>query len=116
MVDTVAAYLNQVYPPDAIPLYVKFVALALNRDPDQTYRVKKYIYGLPDSGRAYYEAYSKHLSDHSYLKSVHDPCLFMKIKSPKRRVYIWIHLDDTLVAADLLEDIEEFKEEIKKRF
>ena len=40
----------------------------------------------------------------------------MKIKSSKRRVYIWIHVDDTLVAADLLEDIEEFKENIKKRF
>ena len=119
MIDTVAAYLNQEYPADAKPLYVKLpklVALALNRNPDQTYRVKKYIYGLPDSGRAYYEAYSKHLTENGYLKSVHDPCLFMKITSPTRRVYIWIHVDDTLVAADYPEDIERFKEDIMKRF
>ena len=53
MVDTVAAYLNQVYPADAKPLYVKFprlVALALNRDPDQTYRVNTFmVCQIPDA-------------------------------------------------------------------
>ena len=49
MIDTVAAYLNQKQPEDAKPLYVKFpklVALALNRNPDTTYRVKKNVYGF----------------------------------------------------------------------
>ena len=46
LVNTVAAHLNQSYPEDAKPLYVK-----------------KYIYGLPDSGLAYYEAYSTSLSN-----------------------------------------------------
>ena len=68
-----------------------------------------------DSRKMVRDTYSKHLTDDGYLKSVHDPCLFMKIKSPKRRVYIWIHVDDTLVAADLIEDIEEFKVDIKMR-
>ncbi len=119
LVDTVAAYLNQTYPEDAKPLYVKFprlVAIALGRDPDQTYRVKKYIYGLPDSGRAYYEAYSGHLIEHGYLRSRNDPCLFFKIRSTTRKVYVWIHVDDTLVAATHPEDIEEFKEDVKRRF
>lgn len=119
LVDTVAAYLNQDYPADATPLYVVFprlVALALNLNPDQTYRVKKYIYGLPDSGRAYYEAYSQHLEEHGYLKSINDPCLFNKIINPSRRVYVWIHVDDTLIAASDPRDIEEFKNAVKMRF
>ena len=119
MIDTVAAYLHQKYPEDAKPLYVKFpklVALALNRNPDTTYRVKKYVYGLPDSGRAYYEAYSNHLIEHGYLRSTNDPCLFFRIKSPTRRIYIWAHVDDTLVAADDVSDIEELKEAIRTRF
>ena len=119
LVDTVAAYLNQEYPEDATPLYVVFprlVALALNLNPDQTYRVKKYIYGLPDSGRAYYEAYSKHLEEHGYLKSMNDPCLFIKIVDASRRVYVWTHVDDTLVAASDPRDIEEFKDAVRERF
>ena len=50
MVDTKAAYLCQKYPQDATPLYVmlpKRVAEVLELDPNQTYRVLKYIYGLP---------------------------------------------------------------------
>ena len=119
LVDTVAAYLNQEYPVDATPLYVVFprlVSQVLNLNPDQTYRVKKYIYGLPDSGRAYYEAYSKHLEEHGYLKSINDPCLFIKIINASRRVFVWIHVDDTLVAASNPQDIEEFKSAVKERF
>ena len=119
LVDTVAAYLNQNYPQDAKPLYVKLpklVAQAVGRDPEKTYRVKKYIYGLPDSGRAYYEAYSTHLIENGYLRSINDPCLFFKITSPQRKVYVWIHVDDTLVAASLPDDIEDFKNAIRKKF
>ena len=119
LVDTVAAYLNQDYPQDAKPLYVKLpklVAQAVGRDPEKTYRVKKYIYGLPDSGRAYYEAYSTHLIENGYLRSINDPCLFFKIISPQRKVYVWIHVDDTLVAASLPEDIEDFKTAIRTKF
>ena len=119
LVDTVAAYLNQSYPEDAKPLYVKLpklVALAVGRDPEKTYRVKKYIYGLPDSGRAYYEAYSAHLIENGYLRSINDPCLFFKIVNSTRKIYVWIHVDDTLVAASDKEDIEEFKSAIRKKF
>ena len=64
MILTKEAYLCQQYPEDATPLYImlpKRVAIALNLDPDQTYRVKRYMYGLPEAGRAYYDAYSEHL-------------------------------------------------------
>ena len=47
LIDTKAAYLCQDYPEDAIPLYVKLpkrVAEAINLDPSQNYRVRKYIF------------------------------------------------------------------------
>ena len=119
MVDTKAAYLCQKYPQDATPLYVmlpKRVAEVLELDPNQTYRVLQYIYGLPDAGRAYYDAYSEHLISNGYHRTASDPCLFFKILGSRRRVYIWIHVDDTLIAADDLRDIEEFKEVMRKRF
>ena len=119
LIDTKAAYLCQEYPTDATPLYVmlpKRVAIALNLDPNQTYRIRRYIYGLPDAGRAYYDAYSEHLLEHGFVRTVSDPCLFTKINASDRRVYVWVHVDDTLIAADHLEDIEHFKTMMTKRF
>ena len=111
LVDTKSAFLCQEYPQDSTPLYVvlpKRVAEVLGLNPSQTYRVKRYIYGLPDAGRAYYDAYSSHLMENGFQRSVSDLCLFFKIFTPSRRVYVWIHIDDTLIAADRLDDIEEF--------
>ena len=70
----------------------------------------------PTHSRAYYEAYSTHLIDNGYLRSTSDSCLFYNIISPDRKVYVRIHVDDTLVAASRAEDIEEFKDAIRKRF
>ena len=53
-----------------------FMLCSPNLDPKQTYRVLKYIYGLPDAGRAYYDASSEHLTKHGYHRTVSDPCLF----------------------------------------
>ena len=45
---------------------------------DVVYRIEKYIYGLPDSGRAYYLAYSTLLVNSVHIKSKSDQCLFLK--------------------------------------
>ena len=52
-IDTVGAYLYQEYPSTLKPLYMKLprdVAEVCDLDPRTTYRVKKYLYGLPDAG------------------------------------------------------------------
>ena len=118
-IDTVAAYLCQDYPEDATPLYIilpKRVAQVLNLNPKQTYRVKKYIYGLPDAGRAYYDAYCGHLIDNGYTRTAADPCLFFKWTSSTTKVFVWIHVDDTMIAATSLRDIDDFKDMMRKRF
>jgi hypothetical protein len=79
LADTVAAYLNQDYPQDTTPLYMtlpKVVAEVCGVDPTVTYRVKKYIYGLPDAERAYYLAYREYLIASGYSPTASDPfCL-----------------------------------------
>ena len=118
-IDTVSAYLCQDYPQDTTPLYLKLpklVAEVCGLDPHKTYRVKKYIYGLPDAGRAYYDAYSSHLIENGFSRSISDPCLFYRFTDATNRIYVWIHVDDTLVAASRLDDINAFKETMKKRF
>jgi hypothetical protein len=110
-VDTVAAYLYEDYPSEAQPLYLKLephVAVALGLDPDTTYRIKKYLYGLPDSGRAYYRGYSTHLESNGYKRSISDPCLFVKLSNGDR-TYVWIHVDDTFVASTNPAELLEFQ-------
>ena len=110
IVDTVGAYLYQEYPEDATPLYLMFpsnVAEVCGLDPNMKYRVRKYLYGLPDADRAYYKAYSEHLMKNGYLRTVSDPCLFIKIEG-KIKVYVWTHVDDTFVCANLKSEIKKF--------
>jgi len=118
--DTVAAYLHQLYPDELKPLFLKFpkrLAEACGIDPNQLYRVKKYLYGLPDAGRAYYLAYSEVLMKNGYTKSISDPCLFTRFdESIGLRTYCWIHVDDTFVSSTHPEELTRFQELIGKAF
>jgi hypothetical protein len=117
-VDVVAAYLYEDYPSDAKPLYIKLephIAEALNLDPQALYRVKKYLYGLPDSGRAYYRGYSAHLEANGYIRTISDPCMFVKLANG-HRTYVWIHVDDTFVASTNPAELETFQQVIRLRY
>jgi hypothetical protein len=98
-VDTVGAYLYQHYPTDKRVLLTKLdpnVARICNLDPNNYYQIVRYLYGLPDAGKAYYEAYSTHLIENGYKKSSFDPCLFYKIND-QEMTFIVIHVDDTFI-------------------
>lgn len=117
-VDTVGAYLHQTYPADALPLYVVLpsnVAEVCGLKPDQKYRIRKYLYGLPDAGIAYYRAYSSHLIAKGYKRSMSDPCLFIKIEG-KTRTYVWTHVDDTFVCSTHKYLLEMFVMDMKQKF
>ena len=70
IIDAVRAYLYQTYP-SALPgdFYQNACESLLQYTvpADVVYRIEKYIYCLPDSGRAYYQAYSRLLVDSGYI-------------------------------------------------
>ncbi len=119
-IDTVVAFLHQDYPSTLKPLYIILpatVAKACNLDPRTTYRVKKYIYGLPDAGRAYFLAYRHHLIGSGYGMTMSDPCLFVRLLLKEdKRTYVWIHVDDTIVATTHEDEINHLKHYLKTKF
>lgn len=118
-IDTVSAYLYQDYDFDNRPLAVKLerqVAEAADLDPNQLYKVNKYIYGLPDAGRAYYNAYSEVLTSNGYIKSMLDPCLFYRHSDTGGVIYIMIHVDDTYVCSSDAEELDRLDKVLKSRF
>lgn len=117
-VDTVGAYLYQSYPFALKPLVILLplkVCVALGLDPNQKYALDKYIYGLPDAGKAYYEAYSKVLIEGDYQQSRIDPCLFYRI-TPHGRIYIMIHVDDTYIAYTSKSELDRLLDHLHQHF
>jgi len=118
IIDTVGAYLYEDYPQDLKPIFLRLpreVAITCNLDPNVIYRINKYLYGLPDSGRAYYRAYSSHLISKGYARTASDPCLFTKIEGD-RRTYIWIHVDDSFVASTHQDELTKLQDCIREKY
>jgi hypothetical protein len=118
LVDTVGAFLAQDYPDSLPPIYVKLpreVAEICGLDPDQVYQLVKYLYGIPDAGRAYYKAYRDLLLSRAYVQSQLDPCLFFAHVDGEV-VYAWIHVDDTWVAASTPGLLQAFIKDVQSHF
>ena len=101
--------------PSLPAIYIKMpskVMEACKIPPSVVYRIEKYIYGLTESGRAYYQAYSTLLINSGYIESKSDPCLFLKFyPNSDDRIYIWVHVYDTFTAATSTEFIQDYCQE-----
>lgn len=118
LVDTVGAFLAQTYPDDAVPLYVRFdddVASICGIKKRQWFRIRKFLYGIKNAGRAYYMAYSGLLIANNYCQSTTDPCLFYRIDS-SGKIYIWIHVDDSYVCGSSQKLLTEFVDVVQLKY
>lgn len=112
--DIQSAYLQVEYPEDARPILVRInkrTCALLGRDPNQLYRVKRYVYGLPDAGRQFYFHYSNNLIKLGYNMSKCDPCLFYKITNGEK-TYICIHVDDAYIFSNDQRNIDNLKQQL----
>ena len=112
LVDTVGAFLMQKYPcgPTDKELYVVLddrVSTACNLVRGQLWRVRRYLYGLPDAGKAYYAAYKELMVTNGYTCSLFDPCLFFK-RAGGKWTYAWCHVDDTYVSCSTQLEMDDY--------
>ena len=117
--DITAAYLQVPYPETSTPIVTKLekiVAEACNLDPNQHYRVRRYIYGLPDSGRAFFYSYKTSLIAEGYTQSMSDPCLFYKNDPENGDIWVECHVDDTYVYANTREGLLMASSDINRHY
>ena len=117
-VDTVAAFLQQDYPYKTRPVIIKLekqIADIMGLDPNQLYMLHKYIYGLPDSGKAYYEAQSTLLISNGYHRSQLDSCLFY-LNDKDDYIFIMLHVDDAFVTATNQQLLEQYLNVMRSTF
>jgi hypothetical protein len=70
------------------------------------WKLRKTLYGLRRSPKAFYDDLSKYLMEYGYVRSANDRCLFHKRLADGRQIIFCIHVDDFAVAAtdDILID------------
>ncbi|KAG7556889.1 Reverse transcriptase RNA-dependent DNA polymerase [Arabidopsis suecica] len=84
-------------------------------DPGKVWRLRKAIYGLKQSPRAWYHKLSRTLKDHGFKKSESDHTLFT-LQSPQGIVVVLIYVDDLIISGDNKEGINTTKTFLKSTF
>lgn len=117
-VDTIAAYLSEEYPDEEMPLYMTFddrVSDLCGLERGASYRVIRYLYGIPESGRSYYLGFSRHMRAHGYSISIYDPCLYFKVEG-NRKSYLFSHVDDCFIAGTTKQECEDIMKVLKSKY
>ena len=107
-IDIKSAYLNAALPPEAdwiVTTLEPHIAEVCGLDPAQEYRIANALYGLPDSGRLFYQHYKAALLAEGYTMSAFDNCLFYKTTATET-TYIIVYVDDTFIFSNSTANID----------
>jgi hypothetical protein len=82
------------------PVYVSLPkGLPTKHGAGRIWRLKKTLYGLKRSPRAFFDSLSTHLLSKGYSRCSNDTCLFFKRTSATEVILFCIHVDDFAIAA-----------------
>jgi hypothetical protein len=114
--DVISVYLQIAYRDKARPILVtlgKRICNLIGINPDILYRVKKYVYRLPDAGRQFYLGFTKVLAEKGYTMSKCDPCLFYRMFGGEK-TFICIHVDDCYVFSNKAKYLDILKKKVEE--
>lgn len=78
-------------------------------------RLKRALYGLPESGRRWYERLSGFITGSGYSRSAVDPCVFYK-SSGQHKIMMGLHVDDLFYVSTSDELVTEFIDLLEGEF
>ncbi|UYV64717.1 hypothetical protein LAZ67_3001746, partial [Cordylochernes scorpioides] len=96
---TLRTILSMAATKDSVIKLFDVNAAYLNGNIENTIFMEQLAYGLPQSGRSWYEKFSQVLHDCGLEKLKSDPCLF-KWKNEDKYFYVGIYVDDFITVSD----------------
>ena len=96
------------------PVYVSLPkGLPTKHGTGRIWKLKKTLYGLKRSPRAFFDSLSAYLLSKGYFRSAYDPCLFFRRTSPTEVIVFCIHVDDFAIAASHHYLIQQLKNDLR---
>ncbi|KAG8473168.1 hypothetical protein CXB51_035114 [Gossypium anomalum] len=78
--------------------------------------LKKSLYGLKQSPRQWYKRFDSFMTSHDFKRSSFDSCVYFKKNSDGSFVYLFLYVDDMLIAAKDKGEIRKVKAQLSKEF
>ncbi|GKV37573.1 hypothetical protein SLEP1_g45591 [Rubroshorea leprosula] len=95
-------------------VYMKPLA-GLHHLPNKVCRLRRALYGLKQSPRAWYAKFSATVSEFGFTSSPHDTSLFIR-KTARGMVLLLLYVDDMIITGDDVVGVEELKQSLSQKF
>ena len=83
---------------------------------DHVCQLKKSLYGLKQSPRQWYKRFDAFMTTHEFSRSAFDSCVYHKKMSGNSMIYLLLYVDDMLIAANNITEINALKKLLSKEF
>ena len=83
---------------------------------DHVCLLKKSLYGLKQSSRQWYKRFDSFMVGSGYSRSSYDSCVYFRNTHDGSFIYLLLYVDDMLIAAKNMSDIEELKKQLNRVF
>lgn len=78
--------------------------------------LKKSLYGLKQSLRQWYLRFEEFMITHGFMRYNYDCCVYYKLLRDNLYIYLFLYVDDMLIACKERNDIEELKLILNSKF
>lgn len=79
-------------------------------------KLKKSLYGLKQSPRQWYKRFDSFMTNHKLKRCTYDSCVYYKKCDDGSMVYLLLYVDDMLIAAKNIKEIQKIKNQLNAEF
>ena len=79
-------------------------------------RLKKSLYGLKQSLRQWYKRFDSYMIQIGYTRCEYDCCVYVRILKGSSYIFLLLYVDDMLIAAKSMYEVERLKSLLYKEF
>ncbi|CAA7047040.1 unnamed protein product [Microthlaspi erraticum] len=83
---------------------------------DQVCLLKKSLYGLKQAPRQWNKKFNAFMMSQKFTRSGHDPCVYVKEVGDEEFIYLLLYVDDMLLAAKSITEVNKLKAELSREF